>query len=357
MPRIQVGLNLPWYHYGADFGRRTPGVAVPQWQATIENDLARLHDIGFFALRWWLLGDGGHYGPNPERDATNLNWYVGGADAIGDLFIDDFIHMLQAASRIGMKIVPTLIDFGFCFDGVVAWRDQATGLNVVKGGRHGLINNDLLRARFLDRVLRPLVERTNSERLQNTIYAWDLINEPEWCTDVYYPHELRVFWERRTGHGWMGVRQANVELNKMKAYIREGSAIVNRAGFRSTVGFNDRDSPRIGGDHPWNDAELGVTLHQFHYRDNLMNLEPHNWSPEFPCFIGELSDGRQPYGFSYESSLAAPIHRNLYDRLQRIESLGYRAVFIWPENKPDERPFNYLSAEDEHDVRRYALGG
>jgi hypothetical protein len=50
---------------------------------------------------------------------------------------------------------------------------------VTLGGRRRLLADPHERAALLDRVLRPIVERYGDHP---TVWAWDLINEPEWAT-------------------------------------------------------------------------------------------------------------------------------------------------------------------------------
>lgn len=366
--RMLVGLNLPWSRFGADFGVRQPwntefwpSDGVPAWRATIDDDLRELREIGFRALRWWLLGDGGHYGQLPQLDEHGVwqmdyrvgarptrspggMWLVDSPSPLPAQFMEDFIFMVQAINNAGMKVIPVLIGFEFGFDG------DATSRTLVKGGRYELINDEVKRRQFLSAVLRPLVQGVHVAGLDNAIYAWDLINEPEWCTEVFHPHILRSLWEAGRGQIWRGMRHANVRQQSMRAYIQEGASIINSAGFRSTVGFVAIESPQSSSLHPWDDATLGVTLHQFHFRDPLSDLPPHNsnWTSAFPCFIGEISDGRR---------LVTPLReQGLYDRLRIIEDRGYSAAFIWPEDKPHVDPFRHLDPQDIADIRRYVSG-
>ena len=378
MPRILVGFNLPWSHYGADFGVRHPrnrefwpSDGIPPWRAPedgrtmIANTLDKLRDIGFSVIRWFIIADGGDYGVNYFQDSNHIwqmnlqiedwvphlgndnKWHVGLPAPLSGEFVDDFIFMLTAMRDARMKVIPVLIDFGFCFDG-----DPLSLSPRIKGGRYELINNPTKRGQFLNLVLRTLATQVRREGLQDVIYAWDLINEPEWCTDVSWP---------RTGlsigrtHLWSGFRQPNVSLDNMKAFIREGCAIISDinnslgASFRTTVGFVSRESPRVSGEHAWNDSSLGVTLHQFHFRDIYADLEQVSrfWTPG-SCFIGEINDGL--------GAVISGISQGLYERLRIIDQRGYPAAFIWPQYKPPNDPFKFLTPRDIAEIRRYVSG-
>ncbi len=71
-------------------------------------------------------------------------------------------------------IMFVLLDFLLC-DVVRAVR------GVQMGGRAKLVDESSHRRALLDVVFRPLLERYGD---YPTIFAWDIINEPEWTTTV-----------------------------------------------------------------------------------------------------------------------------------------------------------------------------
>jgi hypothetical protein len=109
-------------------------------------------------------------------------------------------------------------------------------------GRADAIVDPHKRRRFFERVVDPII--AVCQRFPSTVYALELINEPEWCTDDRtWPSEKKV-----------------VPLGSMLDFLSEGAARINRAGLRSTVGFAKHRSMRA-----WDSPGLGLTLHQWHY--------------------------------------------------------------------------------------------
>src|SRR5262249_42312775 len=93
-----------------------------------------------------------------------------------------------------IQLLPVLIDFHFCDPGVWPVEEVdssdplATHPNTewVKQGRADAILDPDKRTRFLDAVLDPLLRV--SARQPDAIYAWELINEPDWVTQGWYPN-------------------------------------------------------------------------------------------------------------------------------------------------------------------------
>ena len=84
----------------------------------------------------------------------------------------------------------------------------------------------------------------------------------------------------------------------MRDFIAEGVRRINSKGaFRSTIGFAHHETLA-----EWDSPGLGITLHQFHYyAQNKRKLPEHNFSDEYPCFIGEFATYRlshNMFGFS-----------------------------------------------------------
>ena len=61
-PPFLLGANLPWVHYGIDFGanawRPEGGVAQPDERAQLETTFAQLAASGVRYVRWFLFCDG-----------------------------------------------------------------------------------------------------------------------------------------------------------------------------------------------------------------------------------------------------------------------------------------------------------
>ena len=83
-----TGVNLPWMHYGGDFGanawRPQGGVGQPDRHAELDDTLARLADRGLGVVRWFVLADG--------RAGVTVDdqQYVAVGSVLGSLILEGF---------------------------------------------------------------------------------------------------------------------------------------------------------------------------------------------------------------------------------------------------------------------------
>ena len=164
-PEFFVGANLPWLHYGIDFGANDwqpdGGVGRRDGRADLDEAFGSLAGAGVKAVRWFLFCDG--------RAGIEFSGF--GRPRRLDAFVfRDIDAALDAAARYGLKIMFVLLDFVLC--------DPARSVNGVQlGGRSSVLQDPEARRALIDNVLRPVVTHYASEP---AILAWDVINEPEW---------------------------------------------------------------------------------------------------------------------------------------------------------------------------------
>jgi hypothetical protein len=168
-PPFIIGANVPWVHYGLDFGanawRPEGGIAQPQERARVELAFAQLAASEVRWVRWFLFCDG----------RAGIRFSDGGRP----LGLDDFVFRdvdtaVEIAASHGIRIMFALFDFLWC-SGVSVTR------GVQMGGRDGVLTDRDARHALLDSVVRPLLEHYGSEP---QIFAWDVIKEPEWIKTV-----------------------------------------------------------------------------------------------------------------------------------------------------------------------------
>lgn len=324
---MQVGINYPWLDYGWDFGDPPPGWAgadVAAWRAhkrqRIVMDFRRFAELDLFAVRWFVLCDGLSYGTGDDApQLSNGQWTFRALPrdhSFHQQLGDDFQFALQTCAQLNLKLVPSLIDFHWCHQGA------RVGPGVIKGGRYDLVRNTSHSAEFFDHVLEPLLDI--SLRYPQTIYAWELINEPEWVAETRSLFKLRA--------------DANetVTQDAMLKFLAAGVGRINQRrlpdgqpAFRSTVGFAHWDTLE-----DWDSAGLGVTLHQFHYyAQNERRIPRHHFSAEYPCFIGEFATTTHKcWPELQRADATAPIAA----RLRCVAEKGYPAAFLWSACATDE---------------------
>ncbi len=337
---MQVGVNYPWFDYGWDFGLGPPswraGRRTPRWYDEIDRDLRQLQDIGVSVVRWFILADGLTYGTGDDaprvRGWARRRWRFD-PPPLDRAILAHFSELLArfAATSSGaaphIQLLPVFIDFLFCQPGVLpVMAPEAPGSSNmvphrgwVKQGRADAVANDNKRARFLDNALGPLLEA--SQHYPAVIYAWELINEPDWVTEGWSPNPQR---------------EPRVAESSMQAFIEEGSERIRRAGFRPTVGFGSAATLRRCG--------VVADVSQFHhYPDGTATLDRHEFDC---CIVGEFA------------TAATDVWPDLIDtgqtvlnRLRLAESRGYSLALPWAFRSQDRH--TTWSSEVERDVRAF----
>lgn len=279
-PPFLTGANLPWVHYGIDFGanawRPSGGVAQAEECAQLQATFANLAAAGVQYVRWFLFCDG----------RAGIAFSAGGRP----LGLDDFVFRdvdaaLDIASRHGIRIMFVLLDF--------LWCDPAGATRGVQmGGRSDVLTDATGRDALLDRVLRPLLERYAEEP---AVLAWDVINEPEWIKTVA-PTEL---------HAWLGDTVALIHS------ATSHPATIGSAGVR------------------WRDryTNLNLDFYQVHWYDSLKRQPPLDTPVEElgfdrPVLLGE---------FPTRGSKRTP-----EEIVDAARAAGYSGAFYWSVLAKDE---------------------
>lgn len=345
---MDIGINYPWYNYSWDFGTPPRGwTPRAAWTTHIANDLAAFQRCGVRVVRWFILADGityGYGGYAPHRSGNQ--WRFDRIPAIDQAVLDDFRQLLQVFSRQAIKLIPVLIDYKWALPGLdrltrdrptlEAWygtfdstaqlqqaqtRAQSLPQGYVKGGRSDVIYDPRKSSQFLRQVLEPLL--AISRRHRQTIYAWELINEPEWITS---PRSL---------HGGRLPDAQRIPRDRILRFIRDGMTVIRNHGFGATVGFAkaltipnwERSMPR--------GSSLGPYLNQIHYYPhiNADTLVPARFPNRIRGVLGEFASRIGIATCGDRSQIDWPELRtrpdNLTERLRLASSKGYAAAFPW----------------------------
>jgi hypothetical protein len=285
-PQFLIGANLPWVHYGIDFGSNawTPdgGIGRPggltNFQRTsgsndngrtIDAEFTRLAAEGVQTLRWFLFCDG----------RAGINFSAGGRpQGLDDFVFRDIDTALTLAQRHGLRIMFVLVDFHWCKPARVV-----KGVQI--GGRsHVLSDSDCCDA-LIETAFRPVLERYARE---SAVFAWDIINEPEWITSLT-PDQLRRF------------------LSNAISVVR---SCTNHQVTIGSAGVRWRDFYK----------DLDLDVYQVHWYDTLRHQPPlHTPVAEMafdkPVLLGE---------FPARDSTRTPA-----DVVETARTAGYAGAFYW----------------------------
>jgi len=258
-----IGVNYPWRHYGQDFGTCAWGYeglagAAEELRRDFQEIRARLAGRGRPLVRVFIFADGR---ASPEFDESG---HVTGLD---DFFFRDFDSLVEAAIQSDLQVMPVLLDFRWCYP-------QSFMNGVWLGGHSGIITESSQRASFLERALAPLLDRYGEIR---EIYAWDLINEPEWV--------MRRLRSR------LRMRRIQIDPVAFRAFVRDATTMIHeRAKQPVTLG-----SARPQWLRYW--QGLGLDLYQCHWylaswRLRFAALRAGIRSLDQPCLVGEAPTAR-----------------------------------------------------------------
>jgi len=258
-----IGVNYPWRHYGQDFGTCAWGYrglagAIEELRRDFDKIRSRLAGDRKPLVRIFVLTDGRS---SPEFDPS------GETTGFDELFFGDFDSLLEAARQSDLLLMPVLLDFRWCYPPAVV-----NGVRLA--GHSDIITDPGRRALFLKRVLDPLCDRYGQ---RPEIFAWDLINEPEWVLAGLRRWPLR--------------RGLPVDLASFRDFVRESTELIHaRTTQMVTLG-----SARPQWLRYW--QGLGLDLYQCHWylsswRLRVAASRAGVRALDRPCLVGEAPTAR-----------------------------------------------------------------
>ena len=280
-PTFEVGANLPWISYGGDFGANAwrPAGGVRHRLDEVAGALARAANAGLRRIRWFMLCDG-RAGIRFDADGTPLG--------LDDSFHADVDAALAAAAEQDVQIMFVLLDFLWCAPRRIVSEVQL-------GGRGDVLRQEHARTALLERVLRPLFEQYGDSP---HIFAWDVINEPEWVT-------CSLGARRRT---------PCIPPDVMRTFVGDVAELVHaHTGHAVTVGSAAAQ---------WLDTWRGLDLdfYQVHWYEHLEKRSPlarpvRELDLDRPVMLGEFPSRREPTAV-----------RRILDTAR---TAGYSGAFVW----------------------------
>lgn len=271
-PMFMHGMNIPWKNYGWDFGRH-PSRGISYDGDWFEEAFKNIADAGGNVARIFLHGDGR---ASPEFNS------IGEVTGLDLSFFPHLDDLLMRAERQGVYLIISLWSFEIV-------DDLRSCCGRFAGNHADLIREEEKTQGYIDQVLIPMVNRYKDHC---ALFAWEIMNEPEWAI---------------AGIGDKGDR---VDVGEMQRFVAMlANAIHNNSEHLVTVGaaslkWNSTYSPPCEG-NLWGDMALKgaypqegsyLDFYQIHYYDwmkeRFANFDPYSrpfdfWKLDKPTLIGE----------------------------------------------------------------------
>jgi hypothetical protein len=367
VPPMRIGFNYPWGfdEYGFNFGpvfAPPPPDGLPTWKNSVPFRLEQMKRLGVSIIRWFILMNGLNYGRITTDDRGQIQtiqaprervpverftptlaggirfggsgWEFDLPDKLDPLVVQHFTLMLRNIRDARIQVIPSLVDFPF-FAMPPDRRDAVDPVRNVRprnpnsgGGRTDVMVIPSKRKQFFDTVLEPLLDA--SIPFKDQIFAWEVMNEPSWMINAFTLVD----------------NDPRMNRDALVAFLREGlSRIEARPEFaeKSTVGHrfhSDLDSEALIRGLPTG------KLPQFHYYGKF--FDPDVVPPQKgKTFIGEIAVGANTlFAPRFRANQAAPWPElqgadatdSVFVRLKLLAKLGYKEVFLWPDEKDSDVP-------------------
>lgn len=284
------GINLPWLNYGCDFGasawRPGGGVSDRATRATLCACLDRIAAGPERVVRWFAFCDGRAGVRTDQRGAP-----VG----LDDRVFADFDAAFEELDRRKLRALMVLFDFP-----LLAPSRYERGVQL--GGRQHWISNPATRDSLLQQVVAPLVCRYGAAA---PLFAWDVLNEPEWMT--------RGFGGRRRA-GAVSHRTMHTFLGDAVVVARSLTAVPLTVGLSSTRGLDLVE-------------DLDLDFYQVHWYDR------HSQSIPLGTPVADLRVDRPVLLGEYPTrgSALAPL-----EIVATARAAGYAGALAWSAHSQDD---------------------
>jgi hypothetical protein len=317
----------------------------------VERNLCNLKRMGIGVVRWFLLGNGNNYGPNPTLRTPTLphpaaaRYSFHPPNPIDKRFRRDFVKLLTIFREREMRIIPSLIDFAF--GGEIMTGPGPPEGKTWWGGRADVIRDPVARSIFLDTMLAELLAA--SKEFKDQIYAWEVINEPIWLCIPTGP---------LSQPSWVS-RVPETTISEMNLFLKEACRRIEAADFVSTVGH------RYFGD--LNVFEKG-NKPQFHYYADFKWYNYLGGAKNDPPMEGLFRGVIKPFlgEFAAHNNTTdrdrwAQQNDTTFSRLKRLEEEGCELALIWPDvpgNRQDvkDQDILKLQIETRREIVKYTGG-
>lgn len=295
-----TGVNYPWRHYGGDVGPTVWGTrhGIVSASAEVAADLAAIAAVGVEVVRWFAFTD--------ARGGVRIDdhgWPAGFLDGT----LEDLDALCALALAAGVRLVPVLFDHTLAFHAT-----EMAGARV--GGHRDWLADPEGQSRLLDTIVGPLARRYGARgthaSLGRAVFAWDLLNEPDWLVTELDPTS----------------RATPMPFDVLAAWIRDAAGELRRhdAGLVTVGGARLRFASW------WDDPRLGLDFLQAHaYYDpahdlDLLRTPHHALGVTRPVVLGEFSAQGDP-----EDAAAGRPRLHAVDLAEAALLGGYAGAWPW----------------------------
>jgi hypothetical protein len=146
-----------------------PLIGPPAQTGPFEQNLVQLRDqFGVRHVRLFLMCNAVNWGTTDPSTGKLL-----APPYLHPRFIVYFREVLRICQLTGVKLIPSLLDFGIA--------EPALG----NSRRNDIVSDPVMTKIFLDQVFEPLLDE--SFKVPNAIFAWEIMNEPKWLSTFIWP--------------------------------------------------------------------------------------------------------------------------------------------------------------------------
>jgi hypothetical protein len=296
-----TGANYPWLTYGADFGsgpRRAIGV---HYGGVYDSDFASMAAHGVEVVRWFVFADG-RSGIDFAPDGTPLG--------LQPEVLEDLDAAVELARKHDVYLMPVFFDY------LLMSKPRPTR-GRFGGGHSDVISDPRKRQALVDNVVAPVVRHFAGEP---RIFAWDLMNEPEWAvSDLPGASVEREIVPVTEADFWDFAAMAAAVVHESRSRVTIGSASLKWTGL-----WSDESSIARGLPAP------GLDFYQAHY---------YAWM-DGKCSRGEPAIGdvcwspleQDAAGLALDKAVIIGEMEGLPDieaRLDRLAANGYAGALLW----------------------------
>lgn len=265
--RFVYGVNYAWRDFAGDFG------GIAQWgvkgvsgaPSGYAADLADMQKQGANVIRWWLFPD--FRSDGVTFDGMNV------PTGVTATALADFAKALELADQAGVFLMPTF----FSFDN---FRPTQTNQGVLIRGIAPIALDANARKALVDKVVRPIVKAGQQSPFARRVFAWEVINEPEWAVTGPSMYGGDQAFDPTMGLTAISHAQMETFIKDVVGGIRaETSAMVSVGGA----------APKWA--HAW--TMSGLDFYQWHYYDWINTYWPYTDGPakygvNKPVVVGEM---------------------------------------------------------------------